>query len=193
MQLILLRHGQSVADILNVIEGRADFELTLYGKIQVEETAKKLSRLYKINKIYSSTLKRARQTAEILNKHYQLDIVYLDDLMEFNNGLIAGLTREEADRLYPKDENLPFDKAMYGMESQKDFRLRAEKVLNHIISNAEENDIIAIVSHGGMINRLYQAFLKMPLQAVVSYPSGDAKYHIWSIEKGIRKIISSNN
>ena len=40
MLLIVLRHGQSEADILNVIEGRADFELTLHGKLQVEETAK---------------------------------------------------------------------------------------------------------------------------------------------------------
>lgn len=50
MQLILLRHGQSVADILNVIEGRADFELTLYGKIQVEETAKSFPDYIKLTK-----------------------------------------------------------------------------------------------------------------------------------------------
>ncbi|MFY9421473.1 MAG: histidine phosphatase family protein [Bacilli bacterium] len=192
MLLIVMRHGQSEADVLNVLEGRADFELTLIGKKQAEETAKELSRLYRINKIYSSTLKRARQTAEILNKHYRLEIVYMDDLMEFNNGLLAGLTREEADRLYPKLD-LPFDQTAYGMESQKDFRLRAERALERILSEASEEDTIAIVSHGGMINRLYQAFLKMPQETVISYPTGDAKYHLWSIEGGVRKIISSNN
>lgn len=32
MLLIVMRHGQSEADVLNVLEGRADFELTLIGK-----------------------------------------------------------------------------------------------------------------------------------------------------------------
>jgi 2,3-bisphosphoglycerate-dependent phosphoglycerate mutase len=31
MKIIVIRHGESIADVLNVIEGRADFELTVNG------------------------------------------------------------------------------------------------------------------------------------------------------------------
>jgi 2,3-bisphosphoglycerate-dependent phosphoglycerate mutase len=163
MTLIIMRHGQSEADLLNVCEGRADFNLTDLGKIQVQNTAEKLSSEYKIDKIFSSTLKRARQTAEIFNSYTNSKVEYLEDLMEFNNGLIAGLPREEANKKYPKDPNLPYDKAMYGMESLKEFRLRAEKTLSYIINNTGKDETAAVVSHGGMINMLYQSFLKMPL------------------------------
>lgn len=39
MRLLLLRHGQSEADILKVMEGRADFSLTDKGKIQARKAA----------------------------------------------------------------------------------------------------------------------------------------------------------
>ena len=38
MQILLIRHGESEADILNVHEGRADFELTEKGREQVQKT-----------------------------------------------------------------------------------------------------------------------------------------------------------
>ncbi len=36
MQILLIRHGESEADILNVHEGRADFKLTEKGREQVQ-------------------------------------------------------------------------------------------------------------------------------------------------------------
>jgi 2,3-bisphosphoglycerate-dependent phosphoglycerate mutase len=44
---------------------------------------------------------------------------------------------------------------------------------------------IVIVSHGGMIMRLYQAFLKLPVGSNVKLITGDAGIHDWSIEKFI--------
>ena len=38
MQILLIRHGESEADILHVHEGRADFELTDKGRQQVQKT-----------------------------------------------------------------------------------------------------------------------------------------------------------
>ncbi|NCA68249.1 MAG: histidine phosphatase family protein [Clostridia bacterium] len=190
MTLIILRHGQSEADLLDVCEGRADFNLTELGKTQVKNTSEKLAAEYKIDRIYSSTLKRAKQTAEILNSFTNIEIEYLDDLMEFNNGLIAGLPKDEAIIMFPKDPELPYDKAMYGMESQKEFRMRAEKALSYILSSTKEHETIAVVSHGGMINMLYQSFMKMPLPSVTSYGTGDAGYHIWKIENEIRTVIT---
>lgn len=91
MRLLVVRHGQSEADILGVCEGRADFPLTKLGHEQAERTAEYISEKYKVDKIYSSTLKRAMETAEHIAKKANLEVNPEDKLQEFNNGLRAGL------------------------------------------------------------------------------------------------------
>ncbi len=44
MQILLIRHGESEADILNVHEGRADFELTERGRKQVGSLSQKVKK-----------------------------------------------------------------------------------------------------------------------------------------------------
>ena len=61
MKLLIIRHGESEADILNVHEGRADFNLTDKGHSQAQAMADYVSRNYSIDKIYASPLKRAFQ------------------------------------------------------------------------------------------------------------------------------------
>lgn len=67
MRIILIRHGESEADILHVHEGRADFSLTPKGREQAKAMAAWLHSNYHLNRIYSSTLKRA---AEYLAKEF---------------------------------------------------------------------------------------------------------------------------
>lgn len=68
MQILLIRHGESEADILKVHEGRADFELTEMGRRQVSSLVQKVKQDFPPDFIWASTLKRARETAETLAK-----------------------------------------------------------------------------------------------------------------------------
>ena len=67
MILLVIRHGESEADILDVHEGRADFELTQKGHRQAAAMAKYVAGNFQLIRIYSSTLKRAAQTAKHLS------------------------------------------------------------------------------------------------------------------------------
>lgn len=96
MRLLIIRHGESEADILNVHEGRADFELTERGRKQAQAMAEFVKENYKVDKIYCSTLKRAYGTAEHLSWETGIELIPDDRLREFNNGLLAGLPFEEA-------------------------------------------------------------------------------------------------
>lgn len=96
MQILLIRHGESEADILNVHEGRADFELTEKGRQQVQRLVQKVKADFPPDFIWASTLKRARETAETLAEAIQCPIQLEEELMEFNNGVQAGLSFEEA-------------------------------------------------------------------------------------------------
>ncbi len=213
MRIFIIRHGESEADLLHVHEGRADYELTEKGRAQAKAMAKAMapaitpaiapamastisrtaSNGYSSVKIYTSPLKRARQTAACLCGECGVLAEMENDLMEFNNGLLAGLDACTADDLYPEIRGLPPHESAYKQESRLEFRFRAERMLSKILSENGENDVVAVVTHGGMINQLYQAFLKLPMDSGMSFPTGDTGIHEWVVKNGCRYVARSND
>ena len=193
MKLLIIRHGESEADILDVHEGRADFNLTEKGHTQAQAMADYVKAHYTIDKLYASPLKRAFQTATHLSETTGVPIITEEKLMEFNNGLIAGLSREEADEKYPYIPDLPVHASVYEQESKLEFRHRAEFALSQILSENEPEATIAIVSHGGMINQLYHAFLRLPIESGIVFGTGDTGIHDWYIKDKNRYVLKANN
>ena len=193
MKLLIIRHGESEADLLDVHEGRADFELTSLGRSQAERMSVWIKDNYKVDRIYASTLKRAKQTAMILSQKVGIPVEETEYLMEFNNGLIAGLSREEAAEKYPEYPKLPIHESVYEMESMLNFRFRADYIFSKILSENEEDATLAIVSHGGMINQLYRSFLRLPVDSNVIFPTEDTGIHCWHYDKNRRIILFANS
>ena len=192
MTILVIRHGESEADLLDVHEGRADFELTERGHTQAEAMARYVAENYTITKIYASTLRRAAQTAQHLSKKTGVEITFDSDLMEFNNGLLAGLSRDDAARRYPEVKDLPIDQAVYGQESKVAFRSRAVKVLDRILSENDSETVIAVVTHGGMINQLYGALFHVPVGENSFFCTADTGIHIWKISDHRNYILKAN-
>lgn len=193
MRLLVIRHGESEADLLDVHEGRADFELTQRGHSQAKAMSRWISSRYSISKIYCSTLKRAFQTTSHLSKATNIPLCKESKLMEFNNGLIAGLERNVVKEKYPFIPNLPIHSAVYEQESILEFRFRSDFILSKIISENNENDTIAIVTHGGMINQLYRSFLRLPVDSNIFVATGDTGIHEWIVTNDSKRIVFSNN
>lgn len=192
MLLLLIRHGESEADLLDVHEGRADFALTERGHRQAQAMAEYVAANYHIDRIYASTLMRAMQTARHLSDATGVPIRPEHDLMEFNNGLLAGLPHKEAAEKYPRVPNLPPDKSVYGQESLVEFRARAEKMLAKILAEAADSETVAVVTHGGTINQLYHAFLKLPVKDGLFFSTADTGIHEWTVEPTERRVARSN-
>ena len=191
MKILIIRHGESEADILDVHEGRADFELTERGHNQAESMSEYVNQNYHIDKIYCSTLKRAVQTAEHLKIKTNAILIFDEHLMEFNNGLIAGLKFSIAEEKYPKKE-VPIHSSVYEQESKLEFRYRAEYMLSKIISENDESNTVAVVTHGGMINQLYRSFLRLPVDSEFSFYKGDTGIHEWLTKGNYRFVIRAN-
>ena len=191
MKLLIIRHGESEADILDVHEGRADFELTERGHRQAEAMSEYVYQNYQITKIYHSTLKRARQTAEHLALKTQVSLIPDENLMEFNNGLLAGLKHSVADEKYPQMK-VPVHSSVYEQESMLEFRYRAEYMLSKLLSENDDESIIAVVTHGGMINQLYRAFFKLPIEAEFAFWTGDTGIHEWIANGNSRILVKAN-
>ena len=82
MEILVVRHGQSIADLEYRHEGRADFELTELGCRQARNAAKWIKEHYEIDIILSSPLKRTAKTSEFISEETDVDINFEDELME---------------------------------------------------------------------------------------------------------------
>lgn len=191
MKLLVIRHGESEADILGVHEGRADYELTERGHRQAEAMSRYVGENYSVGKIYHSTLKRAVQTAGHLARATGAPLFPEEKLMEFNNGLIAGLERSVVREKYP-EVAVPIHASVYEQESLLTFRHRAEFMLSRILTENDPESTVTVVSHGGMITQLYRAFLRLPVDAAVSFRTGDTGIHEWVVSGGSRCVVRAN-
>ncbi len=162
MKILLIRHGQTTGDVENRYGGQYDDSLTNEGVIQLHETSQKLAGK-KIDKIFTSSLKRAQESTTIINKVVQTQVDVIDELRERNYGVLGGLTKQEALEKYPEAVELHKnpDNTDPDGESCLDFIARVEKAFNLIVSDKQYDQII-ILAHGGSIKVILN-FLKLPL------------------------------
>ena len=193
MKILVIRHGQSEGDVTDIIEGRYDAELTELGIKQANLMADWVAERYSIDKIFASPLKRVSQVAEILSKRINLDVVFDDDLMEWNTGLISGLSKEEARKKYPNPEIKFPHTAVYEQESEIQLRMRTETVLSRLLNENPADSTIAVVSHGLFIWNLGYSFLRLPVTSnLVRFPIGDTGIHEWHVDGEIRTVVHVN-
>ncbi len=161
MKIFLIRHGETTGDIEDRYGGTYDDHLTERGQGQLNETAQRLTGR-QVDKLYSSTLMRARESAEIINTVLNTEIEFLDDLRERDYGVLGGLTKEEALQKYPEAVELHKDPANTdpGGEEQLSFTERVLKSFKSVLD--EKQEVVAIVSHGGPIKTILR-YLDMPI------------------------------
>lgn len=94
MRLVLVRHGETDWNKTRRIQGISDLEMNETGRKQAEALAQAL-RDKKVEAIYSSPLKRARDTAHAIGRYHPVEIVTLSGLRELDAGEVDGLTYKE--------------------------------------------------------------------------------------------------
>lgn len=163
-KILFVRHGESVDDLTDQYGGWGDFLLTPRGKLQIEETAKKIEDL-KVNfsRVIHSPLIRAVESAEIIADHLALPTRVYHYLKEKNgNGLLTGLNRTEAKILYPELVQDFEDGYVFGAEPHDKFIERVKFGVS-IIQKMDVENIIA-VTHGGFMNQLFNQILGLNYQ-----------------------------
>lgn len=189
MLLLLLRHGQTEADLLHVHEGIADFQMTETGHMQAEKMAQYISSRFKPDIVISSTMTRTKQTAEHIVKALNTEIVYDQRLVEWNNGVLAGLPREEAMKRYPMPPNgRPITEAIEDGESELFFRHRVEEAIYEILHHYKDSKQVLIVSHGGTISHLLNVLLNHSITDGMIFPTADLGLHCIEIRED-KKIV----
>ena len=147
-KLILVRHGETLWNIEKIYRGRADVNLDEIGIRQAQLLGKYLSNC-KLAAIYSSPLRRAMDTANIVACYQKIRVNIAPGLIDFDYGEWQSLPEQEAKRLYPtlhnEWHNNPHKVRMPGGESLEDVRRRAIKVADAILSKYQAS--VVLVSH----------------------------------------------
>lgn len=146
MKLFLVRHGETDWNKQKRFQGHEDIELNSYGIIQAEQCGQVFQKI-SIDRIISSPLKRAKETADIIASCVGIENVIIEDnLIERDYGRLSGLIYDEREKFYAFGQN---DE----MESWDDLSQRVIKALNYYCSDTDYENII-LVSHGGVINAI---------------------------------------
>lgn len=194
LNIFLIRHGESQLNA-NTDEAKhiPDHALALTdkGRQQAEEAGKELNKILAVQginknsvRMWVSPYKRARQTAEIINKAIDLTDKQIredDMLVEINFGLFDGISKEEQKQKYSNEyakyEKDRLEKGKFyarrpGGESALDVEMRLRIFFDTIFRdyNAGGPSNLIIVCHGGLINIFLKAFLH--------------KSHEWYYEQG---------
>jgi len=161
-KLYLFRHGETDWNKnkeAKFSEENHNIELNETGIQQAEKLALCLQNKG-IKKIYCSNLKRAQQTAKILNDLIRVNIEIVNGLEEFSiyDDSLKGLTREEMKELLGVDKfeifknsrNELLDWRPFQCETRREARERFLQAISSICQK-DDNDIIGISSHGAIL------------------------------------------
>lgn len=155
VSLLLLRHGQSEWNAVRRWQGLADSPLNDLGRRQAADASTALASTgHRFQSVWSSPLRRAAETGDIISGMLGLGAVYVDDrLREADAGEWEGMTPDEIDVAYPgflTDHRRPstFERVDQVVE-------RTTSALTAIAARSATDDASVIVTtHSGVIRTL---------------------------------------
>lgn len=101
-RLILVRHGQSEANLLNIFAGHSDFPLTEIGRTQARLAANYISNSEKPCAVYASDLLRAYETGETIANALGLPTVKDEHFREIYGGEWESMPYAKISEKYPE-------------------------------------------------------------------------------------------
>ncbi|EDV26910.1 uncharacterized protein TRIADDRAFT_54326 [Trichoplax adhaerens] len=176
-KLTVVRHGETEANSRGIIQGHTDCPLSNIGRQQADLLGKRLSGS-KFTHLFSSDLKRARQTMDAVVLANISDVEVIEDrrLRERNYGVHEGITFSEL-RKVCKRKHIGMENIKDGPDAEDtkdlysralmDFATSNETLLpivdckndvNHSDQVMQVNASILITTHGGLIRQMLRYF-----------------------------------
>lgn len=154
--ILLVRHGETDWNREERFRGRTSVPLNAKGLWEADVTAQRIARQWNVTAVYSSPIKRARQTAEVIAAATTPPVRIIDDLQDIDYGAWQGMTRDEAAKRDSKTMNdyltAPGRMRIPGGESFAAAQRRAVHALR-IVGSRHSHETIVVVSHTD-VNRL---------------------------------------
>ena len=175
-RIIAIRHGETAWNVDTRIQGQLDIGLNATGRWQAHRLALALVD-EGLDAIHSSDLYRAWDTARTVSDAVGLALRSDESLRERGFGVFEGLTFAEIEQRYPdqarrwRQRDASF--GPQGGETLGDFFERAVASVASIATQ-HRGQHIAVVTHGGVLDALYRAASRIPIDAPRTWQLGNA-------------------
>jgi len=169
-ELVLVRHGEAEHLVKGIIGGWSNLPLTDRGRQQIGITANRLKELFdsRIEIMYTSDLRRASESAEIINEKFDVPLVIDSQFRENSAGIAQGMTIVEAEKIAipvsePIGDWIPYPEA----ESWRMLQDRVASVMFQLEQKQEE--VILIVGHERTNCAIIEWWLQLPEEPVLHF------------------------
>lgn len=175
-RLILVRHGQTEANVNRHLQGHDDGALTTTGQQQTRDLAAEM-RSFGIDQIISSDLSRAKQTARRIAETTGAGVHVTPLVREWNVGELDGQPAQVLAEAFersslPKGEFKPTNG-----ESLNELKERAGSFLEDTLTR-HSGQTTVIVSHGDFMRALLRNLLALDLEEALTYTFDNASYTV---------------
>ena len=175
-KLIILRHGESEWNKLNLFTGWEDVSLTDQGKIEAKLAAFAIQNLkVDVNHAYTSALKRAKDTLGIVLYILKKDIPMISDqaLNERNYGSLTGMNKDEARNKWGDEQvklwRRSYDVAPENGESLKDTCERTIPYFKkNILPKLYDGENVIITAHGNSLRSIIMYVEELSEKEIIS-------------------------
>ena len=183
-KLYLIRHGETDYNNALRFQGQTDIPLNRKGIEQAEKAAA-FFRDIPLQAIYTSTLIRAKTTAEIIAGVKGMELQETDALREMSCGIWENMNSKDIQKKYAKEWKdffaSPANTTIPQGESMSDVQKRAYPTVQEILDRYPEGDV-AFVAHGGIIRVLICTMLGLDLNRAWHLHVGNASitcFYYW--------------
>ena len=155
----LIRHGESVSNASGHVQGQEDVELSDTGREQANAVASWSRALLgaadapPVDELWSSPLRRARETAEAIAAATGLPLRIDDELRELHAGIFQGHLWADLEARFPEAvaqwRSGDADFAIPGGESRAQLAARGRAALERLADRPARGMIV--VAHGGIL------------------------------------------
>ncbi|MBQ8813248.1 MAG: histidine phosphatase family protein [Lachnospiraceae bacterium] len=193
--LLLIRHGESMANMTHMFIGQTDSPLSELGIAQAEKTAEYVVNTYAVDKVYASDLKRAYRTGKAVADRLGMEIITDKDLRELHCGIWENVSFKEN---YEKGEQFFLDwesnlgrVVCPGGESIEYLQKRGSEALLRI-AKENEGKTIVVATHATLIRAVMCLFEGKTLDEMnsVSWVS-NASVTTFCYEDGKMRVVSA--
>lgn len=162
-RLLIIRHGETPANLDATWHGATDTPLTARGREQAKRVAKKVTQVTQLGEVaalYTSPLVRARDTAAAIGRACGLSATVIDDLREYGVGRFEGMRFRDLHERYRIWEQMKLDPdyAPHGGETPGAV---AERIVGALqgIARDHRGESVVVVSHGGVLSMAFAQIL----------------------------------
>ena len=194
--IITVQHTESVHHTNGMVGSLTDWDLTGLGRSQADNIGRKLKGETGDSKavIYSSDLKRAKQTADAIAAYLNIEPILRTELRERDLGRCCGKSVQGLREKMEGPEKTVDDRLFSDGESRRDAWNRLKPFYEEIM--ASEDELIILVSHGDLLSSWNAMFLGFQVEDFyrvdIHGPAGSVS-HMFVEDDGKHKIRHIND